>query len=62
MYSVYIEMPLGNQSQPHEFAELADATKLFDSFVRQMRSWKQFHATMILKGEGKLVTEEIQNA
>ena len=62
MYSVFIEMPLGNTSRPHEFEEKADAQKLFDSFVRQMQPWKNFQATVIAKGDGKISTVEIVNA
>lgn len=62
MVSVYIEMPSGATSKPHEFTELADAEKLFETFASQMRPWKKFQAWVVLKGEGKTTTEEILNA
>jgi hypothetical protein len=62
MYSIFIEMPSGATSKPHEFVEAEKATALFDSFVRQMRPWKAWQATVIMKGNGKVTTEEINNA
>ena len=62
MFNVYIEMPLGNRSKPHEFETEAEATNLFDSFVRQMQPWKNFQATVVMNGEGKTAIEEILNA
>ena len=62
MFSVYIEMPSGATSKPHEFVALADAEKRFETFVSQMRPWKKFQAWVVLKGEGKTMTEEILNA
>ena len=62
MYKVFIEMPLGNHSKPHEFEEEADARKLFDSFVGQMKNWKQFEATVVMKGNGTTTTVEVGDA
>lgn len=62
MFSVYIEMPSGATSKPHEFVERADAEKRFEAFVSQMQPWKKFQAWVVLKGEGKTTTEEILNA
>jgi len=53
MFEVYIEMPLGNRSHPHEFFEVADARKLFESFVQQMLPWKKFRAAVVLTENGK---------
>lgn len=61
MFKVFIEMPLGNCSKPHEFEMEADARELFDSFVRQMLPWKDFQATVVMKGNGKITTVEIPN-
>ena len=63
MFNVYIEMPLGNRSKPREFAEEADARKVFDSFVGQMRPWKKFKAEVILTADGQMLAREgIDNA
>ena len=62
MFRVFIEMPLGNRSKPHEFDNVDEATKLFDSFVKQMQPWKKFQATVVMKGEGKVTTVEVNNA
>jgi hypothetical protein len=61
MYSVYIEMPLGNCSKLHLFETEAEAEKFFKSFVAQMKPWKDFHATVVMKGNGKITTAEISN-
>jgi len=58
MFSVFIEMPLGNRSKPHTFEELADANKLFASFVHQMRPWKNFVADVVLAEDGKILQQE----
>ena len=55
MYSVFIEMPLGNTSRPHEFEAKVDAQKLFDSFVRQMQPWKKFRADVLMIEDGKKI-------
>jgi hypothetical protein len=57
-YKVYIEMPLGNISEPHDFEELFDANKLFASFVQQMRPWKNFQADVVLAQSGKVLQRE----
>jgi hypothetical protein len=63
MYNVFIEMPSGATSKPHEFQELADAEKLFETFASQMRPWKKFQAWVVmLEKGGKITTEEILNA
>jgi hypothetical protein len=63
MFEVFIEMPLGNRSKPHEFAEESDARKLFDSFVGQMRPWKNFKADVILTADGRMLAcEGVGNA
>lgn len=63
MFEVCIEMPLGNRSEPHEFAEEAEARKLFESFVRQMLPWKKFRADVILSESGKEIERTgIENA
>jgi hypothetical protein len=62
MVSVYIEMPSGATSKPHEFLEVEPAVTLFDRFVSQMQPWKKFQAWVVLKGEGKTTTVEVNNA
>ena len=62
MIGVFIEMPSGATSKPHEFIERADAEKLFERFASQMRPWKKFQAWVIMRGEGKTAIEEILNA
>lgn len=58
MYSVFIEMPSGATSKPHEFLEVIDATKLFNQFVLQMRPWKNFIVDIILTENGKVLQRE----
>ena len=62
MYTVFIQMPMGNRSFPHEFLEEAPARKLFDSFVKQIRAWKNYHATVVLVGEAKTEKVELPDA
>lgn len=62
MFRVYIEMPLGNHSKFHEFETEVEAMKLFDSFVAQMTPWNNFQATVVMKGNGKITTVEVNNA
>ena len=62
MISVYIEMPSGATSKPHEFIERADAEKVFERFASQMHPWKKFQAWVVLKGEGPTTTVEVNNA
>jgi hypothetical protein len=53
MYSVCIEMPLGNRSKPREFPAELDARHVFESFIEQMLPWKKFRADVILMENGK---------
>ena len=62
-FKVYIEMPAGAQSEPHDFEEEAEAMKLFDRFVGQMRPWKGFHADVVMIENKKVIQlEQIRNA
>lgn len=62
MYTVFIQMPMGNRSFPHEFLEEAPARKLFDSFVAQIRTWKGYKAAVVLDGDGKIEKVELPDA
>jgi hypothetical protein len=63
MYGVYIEMPSGAKSQAHEDADQDLIKKIFDHFVCQMKTWKDFSADVImLDGKIEIAREKIGNA
>lgn len=63
MFNVQIEMPSGAVSQDHMFADEAEARKLFDTFVGQMKPWQNFSAVVTLSADGKQIDRtEITNA
>lgn len=61
---VFIEMPLGNRSQPHVGLSEDEAMELFARFASQMRPWREFAADVVLTDDdGKEVhRERIANA
>jgi hypothetical protein len=56
---VFIEMPLGNRSQPHEEVSEDRAMEVFARMAHQMRPWKNFIADVVMLDEhGKEIHRE----
>ncbi len=58
MLNIHVEMPLGNKSRGFDREDAAEADKIFDQMVAQIKKWKNFVADVVMRDEQHEIRRE----